>query len=85
MHNRYHFSRQRILVDLYRLEEKHSGEKRYHDIVTIGLAIEHSGNLKTALKMLTRQGILEQNSRTAYSLSDKGRDEASRLLAGGIV
>ncbi|MBN1647990.1 MAG: metal ABC transporter permease [Spirochaetales bacterium] len=85
LQNRYHFSRQQIIVDLYRLEEQHSGEKRYHDIVTIGLAIQHNGNLKTALKMLARQGILEQDRKNSFSLSEKGREEAGRLLAGGSV
>ncbi len=81
--NRFVFSLQRLLLDLYHLEGKHSDGERAHSIKTISLIRPREGNIRLALNALESNRWVAQSDEKLWSLTPEGRKQAETLLNKG--
>ncbi|MDC7124738.1 MAG: metal ABC transporter permease [Spirochaetales bacterium] len=81
--NRFLFSLQKLLLDLYYLEEKHKGTSHAHDMKTISLIRNRQGNIHIALKTLQSRGWAEQTTAGLWKLTAEGHTEAIKIQNGG--
>lgn len=81
--NRFSFSLQKLLLDLYHLELKHSGEIRGHDQNTISLIRHRQGNIKIALNSMETKGWAKRTKKGLWILTEKGTVEAETITQGG--
>ena len=81
--NRFAFSLQRLLLDLYHLEEKHAGGGRAHSMKTISLMRNREGNIRIALQALQSNRWVEQTEDKLWVLTSEGHKHAEALLKKG--
>lgn len=81
--NRFAFSLQRLLLDLYHLEEKHGEGKRAHSMKTISLIRTREGNIRIALQSLQSNQWVKQTEDKLWELTFEGRKYAETLLNKG--
>ena len=81
--NRFAFSLQRLLLDLYHLEGKHSDGKRAHSMKTISLIRSREGNIRIALQALQSNSWVEQTEDKLWLLTAQGHKYAETLLKKG--
>jgi manganese/zinc/iron transport system permease protein len=81
--NRYAFSLQTLLMDLYYLELKHGDHTKGHDKNTISLIRERRGSIAVALKTMEGRGLVNRREDELWLLTEKGRNEAQLIEEGG--
>lgn len=81
--NRFVFSLQRLLLDIYHLEGKHSDGERAHSIKTISLIRPREGNIRLALNALQSNRWVAQSDEKLWALTPEGRKQAETLLNKG--
>ncbi len=81
--NRFAFSLQRLLLDLYHLEEKHAEGERAHSMKTISLIRRREGNIRIALEALQSNRWATQGDDKLWALTPDGRKQAEILLKKG--
>ncbi|WP_037572823.1 iron chelate uptake ABC transporter family permease subunit [Spirochaeta cellobiosiphila] len=80
--NRYAFSLQKLLMELYYLEKDHDEVPAGHDKKTISLIRERKGSITVALNTLLSRGLVERTRDGLWRLTDRGRKEAVSLNGG---
>ena len=83
--NRYSFSLQKLLMDIFYLEMDHHDNLKGHDKSTISLIRERKGNIVVALKTMEARGWIQQNEAGLWLLSPEGRRVAENLEEGGTL
>lgn len=81
--NRFAFSLQKLLLDLYHLEENHTDGERAHSIKTISLIRPREGNIRIALQALESNNWATQTDEKLWTLTQDGRIQAEKLLNKG--
>ena len=81
--NRFAFSLQKLLLDLYHLEENHTDGERAHSIKTISLIRSREGNIRIALQALQSNNWATQTDEKLWTLTQDGRIQAEKLLNKG--
>ena len=81
--NRFAFSLQRLLLDLYHLEENHADGKRAHSVKTISLIRNREGNVRIALQAMQGNMWAVQTDDKLWALTGEGRKQAEILLKKG--
>lgn len=81
--NRFAFSLQRLLLDLYHLENAHEHEECAHSLETISLIRRREGNIRIALEALQANNWASQSDDKLWSLTPLGRGQAETLLNKG--
>lgn len=81
--NRFSFSLQKLLLDLYHLENKHNRDVQGHDMKTISLIRERKGQIQIALRSMESRQWVRRTDDGLWLLTELGRNEAQLIHEGG--
>ncbi len=77
--NRFHYSLQSILLDLYQLQQTHGEELHFHDLNTLQLMRSRKSSVLSGLQILSTRGLVETGGGGQWKLTPKGIQEATKF------
>lgn len=80
--NRHHFSLQKLLLEIYQLEEQHQDREPSHDLKTIQLMSNQKGSIRVGINNLITRDFVETVSQGRWKLTGAGKQKAKAILGG---